>query len=104
MIAIPYSPDFTHNRSRNGGAVGLYGFCIICGKEIKNPLKAHYLHVHNGGGDIVSEEEAARLDPAADLGGQPVGSDCWRKHPELHRYARDPYYRTVCLIGEGAGL
>lgn len=62
--------------------------CIICGKPCKNPK--YLVWEHLGGGTVVTMEEGKRLNAAgkegADLGGQPIGSDCLRKHPELRPY------------------
>lgn len=57
--------------------------CAICGKPVPRPQ--HYAHMHEGGAAIVTEEEAATLDPAGDLGAYPVGPDCARL-PALKPY------------------
>lgn len=59
--------------------------CVICGRpcDMKtSPL----VHLHEGGYTAVTEEEAATLDPAADMGCYPVGKNCIKKHPELKPY------------------
>lgn len=81
MIRIPFGPRYAENRDRRGDATP----CIVCGKAVTNPR--FMVHVHNGGGHVVTEEEAATLSEAADLGWYPLGRDCWRKHPELQPYA-----------------
>ena len=66
-----------------------YQPCIICGKPVNidtNPKTVPWIHDHNGGGCAVTETEARALDPGADLGWWPIGSDCLRKHPELKPY------------------
>lgn len=81
MIRIPSHPRFYENRDRYGAATP----CVVCGKGVTHPR--WMVHVHNGGLDLVTEEEAATLSDAADLGWHPLGSDCYRKHPELQPYA-----------------
>jgi hypothetical protein len=48
------------------------------------------LWCHNGGSDAVTEEEGTKLNAegreGADLGNQPIGTDCLKKHPELKPY------------------
>lgn len=58
--------------------------CAVCGKGVKKPR--YWVHVHNGGSDLVTEDETATLDPAADMYHFPLGNDCYRQHPELHPY------------------
>lgn len=61
--------------------------CVICGRPVKDGRATAWVHVHQGGSSVVTEEEAKTLDPASDLGCWPVGSDCLRRHPELNPYA-----------------
>lgn len=82
MIAIPYSPHFSDNLSRNRNADALP--CAICGKAVIKPR--YWVHVHAGGLNLVTEEEAATLDTAADMGFFPVGRDCYWQNPELRPY------------------
>jgi hypothetical protein len=58
--------------------------CAVCGRPVKDPWP-HWIHIGGGGGLAVTDEEAA-ADPTADLGAYPVGSRCWKQHPELHPY------------------
>ena len=58
--------------------------CAICGKPCPDPK--YMLHEHDGGGIAVTEEEAAKLDESGDLGMQPIGVSCFKKHPELKPY------------------
>lgn len=82
MIAIPYSPHFSDNLSRKTDRDALP--CAICGKAVTKPR--WWVHVHCGGSHFVTEDEAATLDPAADMYSFPLGNDCYRKHPELKPY------------------
>lgn len=84
MIAIPYSPNFTENMQRRNTNTDALP-CAVCGKSVTQPR--YWVHVHCGGAYIVTEEEAAELDTAADMGFFPLGSDCRRKHLELRPYA-----------------
>lgn len=86
MIAIPFHPDHSTNAEKcKDGATP----CIICGKGIKDDKQRYSVHVHNGGSDIVTEEESAKLDPSADLLFYPIGVNCLRNHPELSPYVHD---------------
>ena len=62
--------------------------CILCGSPCPNPK--YYVWEHCGGGVVVTPEEGGRLnangESGADLGMQPIGDDCLRKHPELKPY------------------
>lgn len=60
--------------------------CVLCGKGIKPGAGVGYLHIHGGGALIVTEEEAARMSAAGDMGMQPIGRECLRQHPELRPY------------------
>ena len=82
MIKIPYSPNYSDNRNRSSRIDALP--CAVCGKAVSNPR--YWVHVHNGGSHLVTEEEAATLDPAADMYSFPLGRDCYRTHPELQPY------------------
>lgn len=83
MIDIPYSEDYFENREKYPCQEDEQP-CVICGKRCPNPK--HGVHVHGGGDVIVTDAEAARLNPAGDLGFYPIGSDCLRRHPELQKY------------------
>lgn len=60
--------------------------CAMCGKPIRTALARHWVHIHNDGLSIVTEEEATELPAAADFGIFPVGADCWKSHFEIHAY------------------
>ena len=81
---------FSRNYSRNEQTVTT-GFtpCAVCGKPIRDGAWPYAVHIHNGGDVIVTEAEAKTLDPAADLGGYPLGRDCLRNHPELLPYVQE---------------
>lgn len=81
MITIPYHKDFQKNQEKAGDLLP----CVVCGRGIKakNP---RMVHVHDGGASIVTEDEAAKLNPNADMCFFPIGPCCLRKHPELKPY------------------
>jgi hypothetical protein len=83
MITIPFHRDFNKNQERAGDLLP----CIVCGRGIK-AARPRMVHVHNGGTSIVSEEEAAALDPAGDLFFYPIGPCCLRAHPEIRLYVQ----------------
>jgi len=60
--------------------------CIICGRGAGS--NAPVVHVHNGGDSVVTDEEVATLDDAGDLGLQPIGRNCLKKHPEYLPYVK----------------
>lgn len=84
MIKIPYHKNLLKNLNKYPAGFKQHP-CCICGKACPYPSK-YMVWEHNGGGWLVTEEEAKKLNPGADLGPQPVGSDCWKKHPEIHKY------------------
>ena len=61
--------------------------CVICDRPVKLNGRQKMVWVHCGGSHAVTFEEGQRLNAegheGADLGGQPIGSDCLRQHPEL---------------------
>lgn len=83
MIELPTNPNYSKN-VRKCGNNGIP--CAICGKPIAFDKIRHMVHIHNGGEDVVTEEEAQLLDPAADLGMYPVGAACLKLYPELKPY------------------
>lgn len=79
-IKIPISPNYSYE-----GVSSDIGPCVVCGREVKTAR--YFVHEHNGGGLAVTEEEAEQMDEYADdMGLQPIGPDCLRKHPELKPY------------------
>lgn len=91
MIPVPYNSNRKVDPMMREG----YEPCLICGRPT-NYKRAAVVHVHGGGAVIVTEEEAASMNPAADLGAQPIGPDCLRRHPELRPYT----HRDGCAIEE----
>jgi len=65
--------------------------CVVCGRAVKLNHKTWWVHVHNGGGSIVTEAEAVELNAAGqemgDMGGQVIGPECLRMYPEIKAYA-----------------
>lgn len=86
MITIHRHPDYSKNFDRPSKDPDVYR-CVICGRPCPEPK--YMLHEHNGGGDAVTEQEAAILDEAGDMGMQPIGADCLNKHPELKPYVQE---------------
>jgi len=78
MITCPIAKSYNQRR------ITTSEFCFICGRDVKNPK--HFIHVHEGGRTIVTEEEAKTLDPSGDMGGFCVGPECIRNHPEIKPY------------------
>jgi len=87
-MTLPTSPHYFKNLERFGN--GDDPPCAICGKGVKRGNEAGMVHIHGGGGVIVTEEEArernARDGDGGDLGGFPVGRECLRNHPEIAPY------------------
>ena len=86
MITIPRHPDYSKNFNRPCRDADVYR-CVICGRTCPEPK--YMLHEHEGGGTAVTEQESARLDEAGDMGMQPIGADCLKKHPELKPYVQE---------------
>ena len=82
------SPNYSKNLAYVKGAYP----CVVCGKPVPNPR--YMVHLHGGGGVLVTEEElpallqSGELTENADLYFYPIGQDCLRQHPELKPYAR----------------
>lgn len=89
MVDVDRNPDCHEQEHRTRRAVGdgAYDPCWICGRVVRNPK--HWLHIHEGGAVAVTEAVAATLDPNADMGCYPIGTDCLKKHPELKAVAED---------------
>ena len=94
------------NGRRHGNGVGQGGYpCLVCGKPCTDDGKAVWVWLHEGGSVLVDREEGERLNRegrgAADLGGYPIGPDCFRKH----RAKLAPFVGTEVpestLLGEG---
>lgn len=83
MIAIPVHPRYAENKDRFAQPNAQP--CIVCGKAVTKPR--WMVHLHCGGSHVVTEAEADTLPANQDLGAYPLGSDCYRRHPELHAYA-----------------
>jgi hypothetical protein len=91
--------EATKNRNKNIARFwSINDKCRLCGKPISNPNNIHWIHEHDGGGVAVTEDEAKTMSASADLGAQPIGPDCWRKHKELHPYEWVPVKKTDKLL------
>lgn len=82
MIEIPIHPLYHKNLQKNRGE-GMP--CPICGSLVRPENYKYWLHVGQGGGYFVTEEECPESDPGC-MGIFPVGPTCWKKHPEIHPY------------------
>lgn len=82
----PAAMERNRKRDRDPWREGFAGPCILCNAPVKNGSGV-MVHLHCGGGSLVTEEEAKTLDPAADLGGYPIGPECYRRH----KAALQPY-------------
>jgi hypothetical protein len=85
MINVPHHPNYHKN---SDGMPGECLPCVVCGKPIKMDTARYTVHLHDGGSVLVTEAEAATMDPSADLGCYPIGADCLRRHPELRSYVQ----------------
>lgn len=71
----------------SGWEEGFAGPCAICSRPVKEGSGV-MVHLHGGGGTVVTEAEAQAgmtaegetLNPNADLGGYPIGPECYRKN------------------------
>jgi hypothetical protein len=82
MLAIEPLMADRATRNRNYDKPDKHGRCLICEAPI-NPSRALAFAVHGGGSHIVTLDEYAAMeqtDPAAGLGTQYIGRDCYRKH------------------------
>jgi hypothetical protein len=83
-VEIRFAPKRRENEQGPHGPSGDESPCFICGRGIATPK--HWIHVHEGGSHAVTEDEAGKLDPGADLGCHPIGADCLARRPELRAY------------------
>ena len=84
MFIIPSHADYSRNQEKC--KEDEYP-CIVCGLPCPNPMWMVRIWY---GSEAVMEEEAAVLEisaPGGDLGMQPLGTQCLKKHPELKPYA-----------------
>lgn len=89
MLKIPYrSEDIRRlNRGRRLNPERHEAYrCLLCEAPVRKG-SSRWLHMGNGGGYLVTPEEIAE-NPNGDLGGFPIGPDCWRGHPEVQEYTR----------------
>lgn len=88
------------NRKRDPWRDGFAGPCLLCGAPVRDGSGV-MVHLHMGGGTIVTESEAREweaqcaADPdrgcdSGNLGGYPIGPECYRKHKAVIKpYADD---------------
>lgn len=86
MSSYRFKPlDFAPNHHDNRDDAKTDYTCYVCGRDI-NAKKPHFMiHVIHGGGDVlfpsdVDEAAWAATNDNGDLGGNPVGPTCVRKH------------------------
>lgn len=80
VIVIPRTADYSRNAERAGDNLP----CAICGKVVKLTAPHYMVRTYLGG--CLASDAVADANPSADSGYYPVGANCWRKHPEIHRY------------------
>lgn len=71
---VPFSASYKRGMGGNP--------CYLCGRDVKNPK--YLIHVCHGGHVLVTEDDCA--NDGSCLGGKVVGSDCWKQHPEIHKF------------------
>ena len=88
------------NQRRDPHRDGFAGPCLACDAPVKEGSGV-MVHLHMGGGTIVTEVEAraweaecaadkTRTCDSGDLGGYPIGPECYRKHKaKLKPYVDD---------------
>lgn len=81
MLAIPRNADYSAQYERFGN--GDHPPCIVCGRAITRP---RYWCRTWEGYYVVTEAEVPSLSPMGDTGCYPLGTDCYRAHPELQPY------------------
>jgi len=79
-VKIKQTPTYRKNLDR--GCPDDATPCIVCGKPVKDATAMYWIRM-SVYGDAITDAEAD-ADPEFDQGCFPVGSDCWRKRPELH--------------------
>lgn len=89
-IDIPHTASYNLNcRKVKDGQMP----CAVCGKGITMEGHRLWVHIHGGGGELVTETEANERNrdggENADLYFHPIGRDCLRSHPELRPYVTD---------------
>ena len=84
MQQLPSTP---HDYYKNMEKAGDLPTCVICGRGIKAE-HPRMVHVHDGGLAVVTNEEAATMNDAADLGLYPIGPECLKKHPRIKPYVQ----------------
>lgn len=90
MIGIPFHPKYTENSQRSHGKDEQGRGCMpcaVCGRAIITETALWWVHIHNGGISFVTDAEAKEMGEGGDVGFYPLGSDCYRRHPELKPYA-----------------
>jgi hypothetical protein len=61
--------------------------CACCGLPVPKPK--FYVHMIDGGGIALHpDDEALYTDDGGDMGLQPVGTDCLKRHPELKPFVQ----------------
>jgi hypothetical protein len=77
-IPIPYAASLSANRFRFGEAKDR---CLLCGRPV-NMKRTRVVLLNDELGGITDPDQ----DPEYTGGCFDIGSDCWKRHPELHPY------------------
>lgn len=61
--------------------------CACCGLPVPKPK--FYVHmIHGGGVALHPDDEDIYIEDGGDMGLQPVGTDCLKRHPELKPFTQ----------------
>jgi hypothetical protein len=82
-IEIPYSPRRAANEKRYGMARTDVQQCLLCLKPV-NPDTCRYVVLTSDLGMIADPDIESTNEPNG--GGFYIGSECWRKNPQLWDY------------------
>ncbi len=84
-----FDPDYRGNAR---GEV----WCVLCQKALRPNAKYRFLHLINGGVDVLHPDDEALYTPdGGDLGAHPVGNECVKKCGEWA--TKD---RSIALVKE----
>lgn len=89
-LLIPHKPVKAGRRSNRADDEVVEYPCVICGRPVNTKGHHFMVWVHLGGSHVVTRAEGEWLNAngraGADLGAQPIGKDCLRRHPEFKAY------------------
>lgn len=92
-LTFTRSAGYSENQERTGANRGGFAPCVLCGRAINLKYPHHLIHEISGGGVALHPEDEDEYiaahgsagDPG-DCGGQPIGPDCLKQHPELKQF------------------